>query len=198
MKEIKQLKEKGKPDAVKDRTDGLVAAMRIQKVWRGFTTRRKTRHGKVEEMFLIGMIPKLERQNEVLLENDRKVSASCSYSFLPPVRHLVSFFFSDVKDDMEPKRRTEKAMRMRLTKLKMRFWTSIQRHWANRSLMRFGTGSRSIKVGLENSPNFPLKKMVARGSYLVDKVFLIDIRKLHFSSKFVFLYINYCQMWLWY
>lgn len=73
MKEIKQLKEKGKPDAVKDRTDGLVAAMRIQKVWRGFTTRRKTRHGKVEEMYLIGMIPRPERQNEALLDSERKV-----------------------------------------------------------------------------------------------------------------------------
>ena len=73
MKEIKQLKEKGKPDAMKDRTDGLVAAMRIQKVWRGFTTRRKTRHGKVEEMYLIGMIPRPERNNEALLDHERKV-----------------------------------------------------------------------------------------------------------------------------
>lgn len=72
MKEIKQLKERGKPDAVKG-TDGLVAAMRIQKVWRGFTTRRKTRHGKVEEMYLIGMIPRPERQNEALIENEKKV-----------------------------------------------------------------------------------------------------------------------------
>lgn len=76
MKEIKQLKEKGKPDAVKDRTDGLVAAMRIQKVWRGFATRRKTRHGKVEEMYLIGMIPRPDRQNEMLIENEKKVRIS--------------------------------------------------------------------------------------------------------------------------
>lgn len=73
MKEIKQLKEKGKPEASKDRTDGLVAAMRIQKVWRGFTTRRKTRHGKVEEMYLIGMIPRPDRQNDALLDSDKKV-----------------------------------------------------------------------------------------------------------------------------
>lgn len=39
MKEIRMLKEKGKPDGVKERTDGLVAAMKIQKVWRGFATR---------------------------------------------------------------------------------------------------------------------------------------------------------------
>lgn len=57
MKEIRQLKEKGKPDGVKDRSDGLVAAMRIQKLWRGFADRRKFRRGKLEEMYLIGMVP---------------------------------------------------------------------------------------------------------------------------------------------
>lgn len=74
MKEIKQLKEKGKPDAVKDRTDGLVAAMRIQKMWRGFVDRRKTRHGKIEEMYLIGMIPKPQKRNADLIELDKMVS----------------------------------------------------------------------------------------------------------------------------
>lgn len=73
MKEIKQLKEKIKPEGIKDRTDGLVAAMRIQKVWRGFVTRRKTRHGKVEEMYLIGMIPRPVQRNEELMERDRNV-----------------------------------------------------------------------------------------------------------------------------
>lgn len=74
MKEIKQLKEKGKPDAVKDRTDGLVAAMRIQKMWRGFVDRRKTRHGKIAEMFLIGMIPETQSRNLELVELDKAVS----------------------------------------------------------------------------------------------------------------------------
>lgn len=58
MKEIRMLKEKGKPDGVKEKTDGLVAAMKIQKLWRGFATRRKTRRRKLEEMYLIGMIPR--------------------------------------------------------------------------------------------------------------------------------------------
>lgn len=58
MKEIRMLKEKGKPDGVKEKTDGLLAAMKIQKLWRGFATRRKTRRRKLEEMYLIGMIPR--------------------------------------------------------------------------------------------------------------------------------------------
>lgn len=72
MREIRQLKEKsggaalvggggggggGGADAVRVRSSGLIAAMRIQKVWRGFAERRKTRRRKLEEMYLIGMIP---------------------------------------------------------------------------------------------------------------------------------------------
>ena len=73
MKEIRQLKEKGKPDGTKERTDGLVAAMKIQKVWRGFATRRKTRRGKVEEMYLIGMIPRPVQKNQGALDELEKV-----------------------------------------------------------------------------------------------------------------------------
>lgn len=84
MKEIKQLKEKVKPDS-SSRTDGLVATMRIQKVWRGFVTRRKTRHGKVEEMYLIGMIPRPVQRNEELIEQDRNVCIYLYYkiAFIP-------------------------------------------------------------------------------------------------------------------
>lgn len=89
MKEIKQLKEKGKPDAVKDQTDGLVAAMRIQKVWRGFTDRRKTRHGKVEEMYLIGMIPRPIQRNEELIENGKKVRHMIKLKY--PIVYYVSY-----------------------------------------------------------------------------------------------------------
>lgn len=81
MKEIKQLKEKGKPDSTGSRTDGLIAAMRIQKVWRGFTTRRKTRHGKIEEMYLIGMIPRPEKRDEAPIENNKKVFTLISIYF---------------------------------------------------------------------------------------------------------------------
>lgn len=58
MKEIKFLKEKGKPDSGKEKAEtGLMAALKIQKMWRGFATRRQTRRRKMEEMILIGMIP---------------------------------------------------------------------------------------------------------------------------------------------
>lgn len=76
MKEIKQLKEKGKPDASKGKTDGLVAAMKIQKVWRGFVTRQRTRRGKLDEMYLIGMIPKPDQVNHAFLEEEEKVSSN--------------------------------------------------------------------------------------------------------------------------
>jgi hypothetical protein len=58
MKELKILKEKGKPDSSREKTNtGYNAAMKIQKVWRGYATRRQTRRRKMEEMILIGMIP---------------------------------------------------------------------------------------------------------------------------------------------
>ncbi|XP_062535222.1 dynein regulatory complex protein 11-like [Armigeres subalbatus] len=57
MKELKLLKEKGKPESRDKSTTGLNAAMKIQKVWRGYATRRQTRRRKMEEMILIGMIP---------------------------------------------------------------------------------------------------------------------------------------------
>lgn len=76
MKEIRMLKEKGKPDGV--RTDGLMAAMKIQKLWRGFTTRRKTRRRKLEEMYLIGMIPRPTPKTNPLAEEIEAVSRTFS------------------------------------------------------------------------------------------------------------------------
>lgn len=71
MKEIRQMKT-GKPDAVKERSNGLMAAMRIQKVWRGFAERRKTRRRKLEEMYLIGMIPEpVSAESERIVADER-------------------------------------------------------------------------------------------------------------------------------
>lgn len=57
------MKEKSKPTADTMAEEdfklkiSLPAALRIQKVWRGYITRRQTRRRKLQEMLLIGMIP---------------------------------------------------------------------------------------------------------------------------------------------
>ncbi|CAH0546409.1 unnamed protein product [Brassicogethes aeneus] len=63
MKEIRSIKEKGKPaqeeadSEEKQAGIGLNAALKIQKIWRGYVTRRATRRRRLQEMLLIGMIP---------------------------------------------------------------------------------------------------------------------------------------------
>ncbi|GJQ84215.1 hypothetical protein Trydic_g2885 [Trypoxylus dichotomus] len=66
MKEVRNMKEKSKPtsaagDPLAEEDFrlriSLPAALRIQKVWRGYITRRQTRRRKLQEMLLIGMIP---------------------------------------------------------------------------------------------------------------------------------------------
>lgn len=87
MREIRQLKEKGsKPDGSgrsggggasgeRDMT-GILAAMRIQKMWRGFAERKRTRRRKMEEMVLIGMVPppaQLIKEREEELQKNEKL-----------------------------------------------------------------------------------------------------------------------------
>lgn len=70
MKEIHAMKEKGRPPGQEDGEKGKVAklslsaAMRIQKVWRGYMARRATRRRKYQEMLLIGMIPPPKVESE--------------------------------------------------------------------------------------------------------------------------------------
>ncbi|KAK9877837.1 hypothetical protein WA026_020069 [Henosepilachna vigintioctopunctata] len=49
---------------VDSNTCGLSAALRIQKHWRGFITRRITRRNKVQEMILLGMIPTVKFRSD--------------------------------------------------------------------------------------------------------------------------------------
>lgn len=57
MKEIRLMKEKGKADTIEGRAaDSGLAALKIQKVWRGYITRCKMKQRKIEEMLLIGML----------------------------------------------------------------------------------------------------------------------------------------------
>ena len=64
MKEIRSLKEKGKPERGKAET-GFLAAMKIQKMWRGYTSRTQTRKKKHEEMILIGMLPDPKQDTKI-------------------------------------------------------------------------------------------------------------------------------------
>ncbi|KAJ8924583.1 hypothetical protein NQ315_000733 [Exocentrus adspersus] len=82
MKEIKTMKEKSKPIATEETEEAkegklavsLAAAVKIQKIWRGYAARRATRRRKVQEMFLIGMIPPPKTKSEEIeqdLENQK-------------------------------------------------------------------------------------------------------------------------------
>lgn len=57
MKEIREMKERStiKPEAEgEDEASGKLAVLKIQKVWRGYITRRWVRKRRLEEMLLIG------------------------------------------------------------------------------------------------------------------------------------------------
>jgi hypothetical protein len=58
MKEIRLMKEKVKTSEVpKSKSfDTSLAALKIQKTWRGYNTRNKMKRRKLEEMLLIGML----------------------------------------------------------------------------------------------------------------------------------------------
>ncbi|XP_076272045.1 dynein regulatory complex protein 11 isoform X2 [Rhynchophorus ferrugineus] len=78
MKEIRSMKEKSKPTATGEGEEGeeeaghginLAAALKIQKIWRGYIARRATKRRKLQEMLLIGMIPPPKKKNEELLKD---------------------------------------------------------------------------------------------------------------------------------
>lgn len=75
MREIRNMKEKTKPVLTEGGTDederrggiSLPAALRIQKIWRGYVARRATRRRKLQEMLLIGMIPPPKSQSSEII-----------------------------------------------------------------------------------------------------------------------------------
>ncbi|XP_017777581.1 PREDICTED: IQ and AAA domain-containing protein 1 [Nicrophorus vespilloides] len=80
MKEIKNLKERNKPQQGEDDEESeakisLPAALCIQKVWRGYQARRATRKKKIQEMLLIGMIPNKKKNNEELMKSLQNMDA---------------------------------------------------------------------------------------------------------------------------
>lgn len=57
MKEIRQMKDRSiiKPEMEEeDQESEKLAALKIQKLWRGYITRRRIRKRRLEEMLLIG------------------------------------------------------------------------------------------------------------------------------------------------
>lgn len=62
MKEIREMKEKSslkhETGVAKEESD-MAAALRIQKIWRGYTTRRQIRKRRIEEMLLLGLPEKI-------------------------------------------------------------------------------------------------------------------------------------------
>ncbi|XP_058792591.1 dynein regulatory complex protein 11 isoform X2 [Phymastichus coffea] len=72
MKEILETKERSTIRAearAPDATTGIAAALEIQKVWRGYTTRRGIRQRKLDEMLLIGML----QPSQTISNNARKL-----------------------------------------------------------------------------------------------------------------------------
>lgn len=72
MKEIRLLKEKGKPDGQRGKEEvSLVSALMIQRMWRGFITRRRIKKRKMDEMLLIGMIQPPPVHSEVFKTTEK-------------------------------------------------------------------------------------------------------------------------------
>ncbi|XP_070518550.1 dynein regulatory complex protein 11 [Cardiocondyla obscurior] len=72
MKEVREMKERSttKPEVEeKDDTSEKLAALTIQKVWKGYITRCYVRKRRLEEMLLIGML----QPSQVITENARQV-----------------------------------------------------------------------------------------------------------------------------
>ncbi|GAB1866288.1 DRC11 protein [Camponotus japonicus] len=71
MKEIRKMKERSttKPEIVdEDDTSEKLAALKIQKVWKGYITRCHVRKRRLEEMLLIGML----QPSQIITENARR------------------------------------------------------------------------------------------------------------------------------
>ncbi|KAE8744483.1 hypothetical protein FOCC_FOCC008871 [Frankliniella occidentalis] len=84
MREIRHMKDKAKPDPLADDKTGAgsrAAALKIQKIWRGFITRRKIRRRVIEEMLLIGK----EDSLRVHVSAPDGITARCVPGMLPPV-----------------------------------------------------------------------------------------------------------------
>ncbi|KAJ1529199.1 hypothetical protein ONE63_006003 [Megalurothrips usitatus] len=97
MREIRHMKDKAKPDPLADDRTGAgsrAAALKIQKIWRGFITRRKIRRRVIEEMLLIGMLPPVAAESEAR----RRSEEVCEARRLVQAEHQRDYELALVKE----------------------------------------------------------------------------------------------------
>ncbi|XP_055386862.1 dynein regulatory complex protein 11 [Condylostylus longicornis] len=102
MKEIRILKEKGKSELRNQAESGLIAAMKIQKAWRGYAARKKTRRRKMEEMILIGMIPPASKKKSEAIEKMNDIIAE-RYKTQEEYREKFEVALKNVKEEIKNK-----------------------------------------------------------------------------------------------
>ncbi|XP_076172417.1 dynein regulatory complex protein 11 [Ptiloglossa arizonensis] len=86
MKEIRKMKERSTikiETEVQDKSTERAAAMKIQKVWRGYVTRRKIRKRRLDEMLLIGML----QSSQEVTENARQAERVRQERYVKQVKY---------------------------------------------------------------------------------------------------------------
>ncbi|XP_043471559.1 dynein regulatory complex protein 11 [Leptopilina heterotoma] len=80
MKEIREMKDRStikQESGVSKEESDVAAALRIQKIWRGYTTRRQIRKRKIEEMLLLGMVQPCQE----ITDNARQAEKIVQYRY---------------------------------------------------------------------------------------------------------------------
>lgn len=99
MKEIREMKERStiKPEVAQvDVLREIMATMRIQKVWRGYITRRRMRKRRIAEMLLIGMV----QPGQVITDNYRNAEKIKLHRYAKQVEYQEIFEkkLAEIKD----------------------------------------------------------------------------------------------------
>ncbi|KAJ4427993.1 hypothetical protein ANN_24006 [Periplaneta americana] len=117
MKEIRLMKEKGKAEVPESKAfDISLAAIKIQKTWRGYSTRHKMKRRKLDEMLLIGMLQssftevKARRRAEEVKEIRRKLQKEYQTEYeemlVSEKQHIKTWRGGHMKEDIGDEVRT--------------------------------------------------------------------------------------------
>lgn len=170
MKEIRSLKEKGKPERGKAET-GFLAAMKIQKMWRGYASRTQTRKKKHEEMILIGMLPdpkqdsKIQENIESIRRQRHKTQSEYYHLYLDSLKR----FEDEIKNKQGAPMTEDMADEIR-NWFKDYFTRTGELNLTPASVIPPDTITPTISLEQENSPTFRLKRPAAQCTYWVVKV----------------------------